>query len=305
MNKQNLLKLYKYCVNYYCHKNHKDIYLTNDEWLNIFTNKRQYIKFLNIIKHKDILQSSNQYVDDCFFLSINYNVNKFKQILNLLKKNHIFYNFNIIEHMIDLPIFLSLSSISISENDLLQAINNNIKDEYIFQQALSILDKYFFYSPNFYYGKFLIAYLDYIIYFLSSNQYIPVYHIKELYNQFFLLNKFKSKSKTDIEMMKKLFNDIFVIILTNNTYFGSSILVDFIENLNIYMALNLNQQCINNIYSILKKEFIAKPLNTYIMYFTITNMEKAYQLINFNQYQKQDLINFINIVKAKYLLQII
>jgi len=315
MNKKNLFKLYKYCINFYCHRYHNDIYLTNNEWLKIFSSKKYYNQLQKKIQKKDIFLSSTNYVDDCFFLSINYDINRFKQILKLLQDNNIFYEFNITECIIQFPVSLSFNKfivaaadckMSINEKELLQLIknNNNIyNQEYIYNQAKVILDYHDYYTAYFYYGKFLKAYVQYM-----QNIRAPYKSINRAYNQFFSLQNNYKQYKLDNDMLSYLFNNLFIDVLANNTIPTTIMLsltrliINFAENLNIYFAININKQCITNIYNYIYKNYITQPLTPYNMYFTMSSINKLNELLNFNKEQKKNIKNFINEVQAKYLL---
>lgn len=308
MNKNNLFKLYKYCINFYCHEYHKDIYLTDNEWLKVFSSKKYYSQLRKKLKTKDIFLSSIDYIDDCFFLSINYNVNRFKRILKLLQDNNIFYEFNIATCIIQLPFSLLLnkttasadSNVPINEKELLQLIKDN-STEYLYNMARIILaqnDYHIVY--NFYYGKFLKAYIQYM-------QNVPATYtaINMAYRDLFSLKLNYKQYKLDNDMLSKVFNDLFIQILSDKfamSRFMPSIMTNFAENLNIYFARNINQQCINNIYNYIHKNYIMQPLTPYNIYFTMTGLSKLYKLLNFNDEQKKVLNDFFIKVKAQYLL---
>lgn len=296
MNKKNLFKLYKYCVNFYCHKYHKDIYLTDEEWIDIFSSKKQYNKFLHNIKKKDIFVSSTNYVDDCFFLSINYDINRFKRILKLLQKKDILYEFDIVEYIIDLPVTFLTNQCDMNENDLLKLVKSNEQHLYIYEQVRIILNKYDYNAAYFYYGKFIKAYIDYLQNFKLCDRII-----NELYHKFFTLRIDYKQYKLYNDILACTFNDLFIKMLNDNIV-STNTLISFAENLNMFFSIKVNNQCVNKIYNHIYNHYINKALTPYNIYFTLVSMSKLYELLDFTKEQKKVLNDFIIKVKAQHLL---
>ena len=311
MNKKNLFKLYKYCINFYCHKYHKDIYLADNEWLKVFSSKKYYNQLSKKLEKKDIFLSSTDYVDDCFFLSINYSVNRFKRILKLLQDNNIFHEFNIATRIIQFPVSLSFNkttatanfNVLINEKELLQSIKND-NTEYLYNMARIVLKQHDYHLAYFYYGRFLKAYIQYM-------QNVPATYaaINIAYSDLFSLKLNYKQYKLDNDILSKTFNDLFMQILSDKFPMSkfilpsiSTIITNFAENLNIYFVRDINQQCINNIYNYIHKNYIIQPLTPYSMFFTMSSMTKLYDLLNFNNEQKKILDDFLIKVKSNLLL---
>lgn len=310
MNKKNLFKLYKYCINFYCHLYHKDIYLTDNEWLKVFSSKKYYNQLSKKLEKKDIFLSSTDYVDDCFFLSINYSVNRFKRILKLLQDNNIFHEFNIATRIIQFPVSLSFNktiatadfNVPINEKELLQSIKND-NTEYLYTMARIILKQHDYHLAYFYYGRFLKAYIQYM-----QNVPVPYTAINTAYSNLFSLKLNYKRYELDNDILSKIFNDLFIQILTDKFAISrlisstNTIITNFAENLNIYFVRDINQQCINNIYNYIYKNYIMQPLTPYNMFFTMSSMTKLYNLLNFNDEQKKVLDDFFIKVKSQHLL---
>ena len=84
MNKdKQLFKLYNYCIQYYLYNNYPLIYLTDEQWIDII-NKRKKFPYSIILAGISIIRTYDlaSIVKDFLLISINYNPQRFKNILD-------------------------------------------------------------------------------------------------------------------------------------------------------------------------------------------------------------------------------
>ena len=287
------MNILKEVIQYYYHQYHSNIYLTDNQWINVFSNDKQYINFFNTIKNIDFFNDIDDFdfdfsfgfedkevkpdiVNNCFIISINYDIKRYKKIINELRSKDIYYNFNVIDQF---NIYDFTKTLMKKEPN-----NNYLK----FLKKCNRIVKFKIYSS-------LQAYiLKYQLFFLNKHN---INFLSDLYviNN----NSYKLNNKLILTTLNKMY-----LYYIQRNQIDPHMLSYFIQNCekinNIY---NFNYKIINNIFDFIYNNFILRSKDrNYHLYYSLITIKKAYELLNFSSEQKKILEDFIQKAKAQFFL---